>query len=198
MNLKWSGDSAADSKSFSEGLFRQEKQHLWEEERFKVTPPHLLPARRRERPLFSAQVRMIMRSETDGFSTQKEKVIYITQPEQKKKSGFVQNHRFTGRNWGHAGLKEQPMLCRGVRGADSLKIHLWQRSNKWLCLCSGPVLPPRGHPSSALIELHGPCSLFIILSQSLLGSPHLLLEGGEKKPEGYFTPRGRKNSWGFF
>lgn len=31
---------------------------------------------------------MIMRSETDGFSTQKEKVIYITQPEQKKKVGL--------------------------------------------------------------------------------------------------------------
>lgn len=124
--------------------------------------------------------------------------LFTLRSRSKKKSGFVQNHRFTGRNWGHAGLKEQPMLCRGVRGADSLKIHLWQRSNKWLCLCSGPVLPPRGHPSSALIELHGPCSLFIILSQSLLGSPHLLLEGGKKKPRRLFHSKRKKKKLGFF
>lgn len=45
-----------------------------------------------------------MRSETDGFSTQKEKVIYITQPELKWVCSEPPLHR---KYWGHAGLKEQ-------------------------------------------------------------------------------------------
>lgn len=86
------------------------------------------------------------------------------------RSGFVQNRRFTGTKLGSRRPEGTVMLRRGTRGADSLKIHLWQQSNKWPCLCSGPALPPCGHSSSATIELHGPRSLFIILSQSLLSS----------------------------
>lgn len=73
------------------------------------------------------------------------------------------------------------LLCRGVRSADSLKIHLWQQSNEWLCPCSGPVLPPCGHSSSAPIELPGPRSPFIILSLplSLCWAP-LPIAWGEK------------------
>lgn len=56
------------------------------------------------------------------------------------------------------------------------------------------MLPPHGHSSSALIELPGPCSLFIILSGSVsVGLPHLLLEVGTN-PEGFSLPRKK----GFF
>ena len=47
---------------------------------------------------------MIMRSETDGFSSQKETVIYITQPELKWVCSELPLYR---KYWGHVGLKEQ-------------------------------------------------------------------------------------------
>lgn len=103
------GDSVADSKGFFRRTFCQEKttclrgaQHTVEQ--LKVKPPHLLPAWRRERPIFLAQVGMIMRSETDGSSAQKEKVIYITQSELK----WVYSEPLPyWKYWGHGGLKEQ-------------------------------------------------------------------------------------------
>lgn len=40
------------------------------------------------------------------------------------RSGFVQNRRFTGTKLGSCQPQGTVMLCRGARGADSLKIHL--------------------------------------------------------------------------
>lgn len=68
-----------------------------------MKPPHLLPAQKLGWSLFSAQVRIIM-SQTDGFSKQRKKVIYITQPELKWVCSEPPLHR---KYWGHAGLKEQ-------------------------------------------------------------------------------------------
>lgn len=62
------------------------------------------------------------------------------------------------------------VLCRGVRGAGSLKLHLWQQSNKWLCLRAGTTLPPCGHSSFAFIGLHRSCPPSIILPASPLDS----------------------------
>lgn len=73
-------------------------------ERLKVKHPHLLPAQRRERPIFLEQVRMIMRRETDGSSAHEEKVIYITQPELKWVCSEPLLYR---KYWGHGGLKER-------------------------------------------------------------------------------------------
>lgn len=116
------------AKSFSEGHFflRQtpfsSPQHLWERG---VAQGDISPAccqqRRRQRPPFSAQVRMIMRSKTDGSGAREEKVLYIAQPELK----WVCTRAPLYREKLGSGRPPGALLLRGgVRGADSLKIHL--------------------------------------------------------------------------
>lgn len=169
------------------------RQHLWERG---VAQGDISPTcrqqRRRQRPPFSAQVRMIMRSKTDGSGAREEKVLYIVQTELKwvcTRAPLYREKLGSGRPPGAL------LLRRGVRGADSLKIHLWQQSNKWPRLCYS--LPVVIH-HSASSNCTAPRSLFIILPQSLPRPPHLLPEGGKKTHQGYFIPEKKKLLLFFF
>lgn len=196
-NKKWIQKTVFLAKSFSEGHFfvpnpSSPPQHLWERG---VAQGDISPTccqqRRRQRPLFSAQVRMIMRSKTDGSGAREEKVLYIAQPELKWVCTRVPLYR------GKLGSGRPPaalLLRRGVRGADSLKIHLWQQSNKWLRLYySLPVVIHHSASSNCM----APRSLFIILPQSLPRPPHLLPEGGKKKTTKVISSRKKRSSYFF-
>lgn len=133
-----------------------------------------------------------MRSKTDGSGTREEKVLYIAQPELK----WVCTRAPLYREKLGSGRPPGALLLRGgVRGADSLKIHLWQQSNKWPRLCYS--LPVVIH-HSASSNCTAPRSLFIILPQSLPMPPHLLPEGGKKPHQGYFIPEKKKLLLFFF
>lgn len=99
-------------------------------------------------PILGTGKDKIMRRQTDGFSRQEGKVIYIRPLELKQ---LVCSHCFIGNIGVMMALRNSPALQRSQR-CTLIKIHVWQQSNKWLCLCLAAVPSPRGHSSSALIE----------------------------------------------
>lgn len=133
-----------------------------------------------------------MRSETDGSGAREEKILYIAQPELKWVCTRAPLY------WEKLGSGRPPgalLLRGGVRGADSLKIHLWQQSNKWPRLCySLPVVIHHSASSNCTARR----SLFIILPQPLPRPPHLLPEGGKKNPTKVISFRKKKKLLLFF
>lgn len=125
-------------------------------------------------------------------SSGEEKVLYIAQPELKWVCTRASLHR---EKLGSGRPPGALLLHGGVRGADSLKIHLWQQSNKWPRLCYS--LPVVIH-HSASSNCSAPRSLFIILPQSRPRPPHLLPEGGKKKPTKVISSRKKRSYYCFF